>query len=78
MTMLASIDENHDENQPRYPCPDCKIDCEDTKCILCFYCLNWFHQYCAKLSDKRFDALGNSSNLRFKCKFCKKKKQKMF
>ena len=65
-----------DQNQPRYPCPCCKYDCQNEKCILCSYCNNWFHQHCAKLSDKRFDTLGNSVNLRYKCKFCKCKKGK--
>ena len=76
MTMTQVLDEDLDNNQPRYPCPCCKYDCENEKCILCSYCFNWFHQHCAKLSDKRFDTLGKSLNLQFKCKFCKYKKGK--
>ena len=48
------------------------------KCILCDYCHNWFHQECARLSDKRFNILGRSANMKYKCKFCTKKNLKCF
>ena len=63
-------------NQPNYPCPCCRYDCENFDCILCNYCNNWFHQSCAKISNKRFNLLTNSSSMKFKCKFCLTKKQK--
>ena len=69
--IMSIVSDNHDLNQPRYPCPCCKTDCNDTKCILCDHCCNWFHQDCAKLSDKRFELLENSINLEYICKFCK-------
>ena len=74
--MIQTGSDNLDNNQPRYPCPCCKYDCENEKCILCSYCQNWFHQHCAKLSDKRFEILGKSPSLQYKCKFCKCKKGK--
>ena len=76
MTMSLLNEENIDVNQPRYPCPCCKTDCTDEKCIICSFCSNWFHQQCAKLSDKRFNVLGNNQNLHFKCKFCKLRSKK--
>ena len=66
-------DDDHEINQPRFPCPCCKYDCVNQNCVLCDYCYNWFHQECAKLSDKRFNDLGRSDNLKYKCKFCSKK-----
>ena len=79
MTMTISmVNENHDISQPIYPCPCCRYDCGDTNCILCDYCNNWFHQSCAKISEKRFDYLKQSSNYKFKCKFCIMKKQNCF
>ena len=63
-------------NQPKYPCPSCKYDCENFDCILCNCCNNWFHQSCAKISNKRFKILSNSTRLKFKCKFCLSKNQK--
>ena len=74
--MSSLLEEEHDINQPWYPCPCCKTDCDGVSCIFCDYCLNWFHQECAKLSDKRFDILGKSNNLYYKCKFCKIKNKK--
>ena len=71
--MSIYTDDGHDKNQPRFPCPCCKYDCENEKCILCSYCYNWYHQECAKLSDNRFNLLGRSDNLKYKCKFCTKK-----
>ena len=71
-----TVNNEHDLNQPRYPCPCCRYDCDETNCILCDDCCNWFHQSCAKLSDKRMQHLGNSPNLKYKCKFCCKKKNK--
>ena len=71
-----TVNNQHDLNQPRYPCPCCRYDCDETNCILCDDCCNWFHQSCAKLSDKRMQHLGNSPNLKYKCKFCCKKKNK--
>ena len=65
-----------DTNQPKYPCPCCKYDCENFDCILCNYCNNWFHQTCAKISNKRFNILANSAHLKFKCKFCLNKNKK--
>ena len=72
----ANVEDNHDKNQPRHPCPCCKYDCSNTNCISCDYCNNWFHQECAKISDKRFLSLSTSSNKTFKCKFCASKKHK--
>ena len=69
MTTTHLCEENHDENQPRYPCPTCKFDCENENCILCDYCHNWFHKKCAKLSDKRFDLLSRSTCSKYKCKY---------
>ena len=74
MTMTQTEDDDLDKNQPRYPCPGCKYDCENEKSILCSYCNNWFHQECAKLSDKRFEDLGKCNSMKYKCKFCKIKK----
>ena len=71
-----NVGDGHDINQPRHPCPCCKYDCGDTNCILCDHCHNWFHQECAKISDKRFLSLSNSSSQKFKCKFCTLKKHK--
>ena len=76
--MSTSTDDNHDSDQPRYPCPCCKYDCENEKCILCSYCSNWFHQECAKLSDKRFEFLGRSASAKYKCKYCSKKNAECF
>ena len=72
----ANVNDDHDINQPRHPCPCCKYDCGDTNCISCDYCNNWFHQECAKISDKRFLSLSTSLNKTFKCKFCASKKHK--
>ena len=74
--MSILYDDDHDSNQPRFPCPCCKTDCGELNCIFCDECCNWFHQGCAKLSDKRFKLLGNSVNLNYKCKFCKSRTKK--
>ena len=70
------VGDSHDINQPRHPCPCCKYDCGDTNCIQCDHCNNWFHQECAKISDKRFHTLSTSTSHTFKCKFCASKKHK--
>ena len=62
-------DSNYD--QPRYPCPICKYDCDDDSCILCDFCTNWLHKNCANISDKRFRTLSLSQHIKYKCKFCK-------
>ena len=72
--MTCSDEDYHDINQPRYPCPSCKYDCDDTNCIRCDFCINWFHQACAKLSNKRFKDLIQLPLKTFKCKFCKVRK----
>ena len=52
------------------PCALCMGFCfpDTEKCILCNFCMNWFHQDCAKLSNKRFNELTNNST--FKCSIC--------
>ena len=69
--VTQNLDYNTD--QPKYPCPNCKYDCDDEDCILYDYCMNWLHQKCANISDKRFRALSSSHHKKFKCKFCKMK-----
>ena len=78
ITVNAEKEYEPNTNQPKYPCPCCKYDCENFDCILCNYCNNWFRQTCATISNKRFNILSNSANLKFKCKFCSSKKQKCF
>ena len=77
-TKKTPIENEYDPNtnQPKYPCPSCKYDCENFNCILCNCCNNWFHQTCAKISNKRFNLFSNSAHLKFKCKFCLSKQQK--
>ena len=57
-----------------FPCPNCKQNCEDTDCICCDSCSNWFHDECTHLTKSKLNhhRLNNLSS--FKCLFCKAKK----
>ena len=61
----------------KFPCANCMGFCvENTKCVRCSICINWFHKSCCKLSNIAFDNLRNNTNLLFIensdyiCKFC--------
>ena len=52
------------------PCPMCKYNCdEDTDCILCDGCTNWFHLHCTKLSKTKFSHL--QGDITYLCDLCK-------
>ena len=60
-----------------HPCAACMGFClENTKCIRCSICVNWFHQKCCKLTNKAFNDLKQQSevdfieNSSYICKFC--------
>ena len=64
-----------------HPCAICMGFCsENTNCIRCSICVNWFHQKCCKLSTKAFNNLKSNSetnfidNSTYICKFCSKPK----
>ena len=47
-----------DDNVQIYPCPNCKLNClEETDCINCDKCFNWYHFSCTNLSKKDFNTL---------------------
>ena len=63
----------------KYPCAECLGFClENTNCIRCSICVNWFHQKCSKLSKKAFSELKTNpegsfiENSSYICKFCSK------
>ena len=56
------------------PCAICMGFCSTSdNSILCDFCQNWFHQRCAKLSNKKLNDLSNENAL-FKCSICAKDK----
>lgn len=60
------------ENQvSEFPCCVCMGFClEDSNCILCDVCKNWFHRECVNLSHKKFSELSNDGNAKFTCTIC--------
>ena len=63
----------------KFPCTACMGFCmENTNCIRCAVCINWFHQKCAKISNKAFTNLKRNANSNhsfvvsttFVCRFC--------
>ena len=37
----------------KFPCLNCKKSCDETNCILCDYCSNWYHDECTILSRNK-------------------------
>ena len=70
----------HDSDNPslRLPCATCMGFCiENTNCVRCSICINWFHQTCCKLSNRAFNELKSENpdvhfieNSDYICKFC--------
>lgn len=70
----------HDSENPslRFPCATCMGFCiENTNCVRCSICINWFHQTCCKLSNRAFNELKSENpdvhfieNSDYICKFC--------
>ena len=59
------------DNIQFYPCPQCKLNClEDTDCINCDKCFNWYHFTCSKLTKKEFNVFCNNINKKFICSLC--------
>ena len=57
-----------------FPCCVCMGFClEDSYCILCDVCKNWFHRECVNLSHKKFNVLSNDDS-EFTCTICIHKK----
>ena len=53
-----------------YPCPNCKLNClEETDCINCDRCFNWYHLSCTNLSKKDFNTLCRTNGI-FLCNLC--------
>ena len=77
-TLLIGNDSNANDTvltPTSFPCMHCKINCDaDSNCILCDYCTNWYHVRCAGVSNKKFLEFNNSPQLKYMCKFCKRKK----
>ncbi len=64
------------ENISNYPCVVCMGFClENSNCIQCDRCLNWFHYECVNLSYKKFSILANDSTLEFICTICSHNKE---
>ena len=54
-----------------YPCAVCMGFClEDSNCIRCDVCMNWFHRECEKLSKSKFEALTNDTSSKYTCTIC--------
>ena len=68
--------DNSTSNQSKsYLCPECKDECDNTDCILCDYCSNWYHDSCSKLSKKKLvQHRLNQNQIEFICTLCKKKR----
>ena len=63
-----------DENTKFYPCPNCKLNCnEETDCVNCDKCFNWYHLSCTNLLKKDFNSLCRT-NKKFLCNLCLTKK----
>ena len=59
------------ESISNFPCTICMGFClEDSNCIQCDKCFNWFHYKCVNLSYKKFTALANDSSSKFTCTIC--------
>ena len=62
-----------DDNAQIYPCPVCKLNCyEETDCINCDKCLNWYHYSCTDLTKAQFNILCQTDG-KFMCHLCSTK-----
>ena len=53
----------------KYPCPNCKAFCEDSKCcISCDHCMNYYHLKCTGLNKNILKLI--TKNKKYICKIC--------
>ena len=54
---------------PKKPCPECLVSCDDGHNLQCYYCQNYYHTTCTKLSKRNILSY-KSTGKRYKCKYC--------
>ena len=54
---------------PKRPCPECLVSCDDGHNLQCYYCQNYYHTSCTKLSKRKLLTY-KSTGKKFMCKYC--------